>query len=441
MTDEDVTEACASYAKRTDAPFPIMLSPIQKKRLKSLVLWVKDRRRVGQPVEFPDEMTRAELVDALAESLHRQDRRREQKKVGEAFLDASFNNKLKGQLQWEKFTQELESTLSMIIGMNGIPLSYVIRPNEEAIFDDGIPYDEAVVNAVTLQGENFRIDAQTVHQLILSNVSEDSDAYTYIKTLLRRRNGRLDMLALRERYDNAATKQAIINSAKASLELLRYKNERSFPFEKFSARLQKAYDELSDHGRPVNNGDIVDALWDRILTADLQLYAASLKVDYMRNPRNYRLILQDLAAEVASKTSNGNPGRNVSATYTRKGPCPSTGVHTTQGEVFIGNYDNGKWKDPSVVPHHQEILQARLRDGGGKPRNDDSTSGSKQAAKSVRRSQKKLKKLTKQIATVKAQLQELDSSSSKEKAVDGNAKADDNARNAFGGKNSKQNNN
>ena len=42
MNDEDVSEACTSYSKHTDAPFPVRLSPILKKRLKSLVLWVKD---------------------------------------------------------------------------------------------------------------------------------------------------------------------------------------------------------------------------------------------------------------------------------------------------------------------------------------------------------------------------------------------------------------
>ena len=110
MTDVDVSEACTSYAKRTDAPFPVMLSPILKKRLKSLVLWVKDRRRVGQRVAFPAATTRAQLVEELADSLHRQNRRAEKKKVGESFHDATFNNKLKSQSQWEKFNQELQAT-------------------------------------------------------------------------------------------------------------------------------------------------------------------------------------------------------------------------------------------------------------------------------------------------------------------------------------------
>ena len=48
MTHEDVRDTCLSYAKRTDGQFPIVLTPVQKQRMKSLVLWVKDRHQVGR---------------------------------------------------------------------------------------------------------------------------------------------------------------------------------------------------------------------------------------------------------------------------------------------------------------------------------------------------------------------------------------------------------
>ena len=48
------------------------------------------------------------------------------------------------------------------------------------------------------------------------------------------------------------------------MEKLRYNNERIFSFDKFSAKLQKEYDDLEDNGRTVHNGHIVDAFWDKI---------------------------------------------------------------------------------------------------------------------------------------------------------------------------------
>ena len=82
MTDEEVRETCVSYAKRTDGPFPVVLTPIQRQRIKSLVLWVKDMERVNQPLSFPDTMTQGEFRDALGEALERDRHRRDQKKKG-----------------------------------------------------------------------------------------------------------------------------------------------------------------------------------------------------------------------------------------------------------------------------------------------------------------------------------------------------------------------
>ena len=81
---------------------------------------------------------------------------------------------------------------------------------------------------MTLTGQEFQQDTRTVHKIIMKNIHEDSDAYTYIMTLIRHRNGRNDIKALRERYSIDATKQAIINKAKNDLQNLIYKNERSF---------------------------------------------------------------------------------------------------------------------------------------------------------------------------------------------------------------------
>jgi len=111
-----------------------------------------------------------------------------------------------------------------------------------------------------MNGPGFKIDARNEHQIILRNVHEDSDAYAYLKPLLRRQDGSLDFKALRNRYQSEASTPSIINNAKSVLSNLRYKNERSFSFERFSAKLQKAYDDLEEPGHQGHNGDIVDAL-------------------------------------------------------------------------------------------------------------------------------------------------------------------------------------
>lgn len=438
LTEEDVKEACSSYAKRSDGNFPIILTTLQKHRLKALMIWVKDRIRVQQAVEFEDGTNGEHLKKALDEAIERKEMRKEQKKVGESFHDHSFNNKLKSQAQYEKFNEELESTLAMIIGSQGVTLNYVIRENEASVFDDDLPYHEAVIEAVKIGGPKFVIDTKTVHQIILQNVHEDSDAYTYINPLLRSRDGRKDMLALCDRYSSEATKQAIINQAKATLEMMKYRNERSFSFEKFSAKLQKAYDKLEEHGREVHNGDIVDALWTKLQDSSLQTYLASLRVEYQRSPRTYKLILQDVAAEVASKkspSSSFTPNvRSVDAVYTRGGTTPDNGVHTQDGSIYIGGYDNEKWLSDSVKPHHKEILEARQKgnDGrkGGTSRND------RRRTSAVKRNKRKLTKLKAKLkiaqAKVKGMTENKEDSNNSETEEKG-----DRAGDSFGGEKSR----
>ena len=438
MSEDDVKDACTSYARRQDGEFPIILTQLQRYRLKGLVLWVKDMFRAGLPRSFDNTVDTASLNRKLQEAVERSIVRKEQKKIGEAYLDHSFNTKLKSQAQYTKWEEELDSVLSLIIGVQGVPLTYTQRVEENPFYDANLTYEEAIIQAVDLHGPKFDIDARTAHNIILKNIHEDSDAYTYLKPLLRHQDGRRDRLALRERYSNDATKQVIINAAKSTLTNLRYKNERSFKFETFSSKLQNAYDDLARCDRPVDNGDIIDALWPRIQATELNPYIASLKVDYQRNPRDYKEILLDIAAEVAKImpkiVSFASGTRSINATYTREGSCPDTGVHTSEGTIFIGNYDGSKWTSETVKPYHKEIINARKEDGksGGDSR------AAKRNINKVKRGKRKLKKLQAKISAAKARVKALTSQDNKETSDDDKSIDTDRAGDSFGGKRSKK---
>ena len=433
LTDDDVKDLCSSYAKRTDGDFPIILTPTQRKRFLALTLFVKDSVRAQVVPSFPNSATAAELRATLDEALQREKTRKEQKKVGESFHDTEFTHRLKSQAQWEKFNEELLSTLTMIIGAQGAPIVYVVREDENEFFDQAIDYDDAINQALTLGGAEFKVDARTVHQIILKNVHEDSDAYTYIKPLLRHQDGRRDHLALKDRYASEATKQALINAAKATLANLRYKSERSFSFEKFSSKLQKAYDDLELNGRPVHNSDIVDELWPRIQASELNTFISTLKVEFSRAPtRDYKLLLQDIAAEIATrKGTTPVDRRGINAIYTKDGSCPQTGVHTSDGKIFVGSYPREKWTSDSVKPYHAEITANRNSgEGGGTTRNQ------KRSVNAVKRQKRKLKALKQQIETVKASVAAISTTAetNEEDASSTGNKAGD----SFGGKNSKR---
>ena len=440
MTHDDVKETCSSYAKRTDGPFPIILTPLTKQRIHSLVLRVQDMIRAEQTPTFPDTTDRTSFIELLDASLVRDRNRKSQKKVGESYHNVEFNTKLKSQGHYEKFEEELQSTLENIVGSKGVPLTYILRKEETPVYDPDIPYEENIIDAVALTGESFKNDARLVHQIILRNASEESNAYTHIKPLLRYRDGRKDIMALKERYSSDASKQATINNAKQVLDTLRYKNERSFTFEKFSSKLQKAYDELNDSGREVNNGDIVDGLWERIQSQDIQVHVASLKVNYQQNPRNYKLILQDVASEISTSRkvtfAEGSSNRSVSGVHTFKGQCPSNGVHTSDGSIFIGSYDSDKWNSESVRPYHKEIREKRAESKAQNNNSDFNSRGNKRNVNALKRNKRTLKALNVKIASAKLLL--------KTHQADGDDNDDSTAEdagagNAFGGSSEKTN--
>ena len=150
------------------------------------------------------------------------------------------------------------------------------------------------VIAVDHSGPEYNIDELTVHLIILRNFADASDAYTYMKPSIKKENGRVNIKALHKRYNNQATVQERINDSNQSLETLVYKNERAMSFEMIF--LQDAVRTLEEGNIVPHVGDLVDKLWNQIQNPELNLFVEALKVQYGRNAREHRLILQDIAA-------------------------------------------------------------------------------------------------------------------------------------------------
>ena len=130
------------------------------------------------------------------------------------------------------------------------------------------------------------------------------------------------------------------------------------------------------------------------------------------------------------------PGtRGVSATYTREGDCPSNGVHTPNGSIYIGSYSDGKCKSPAVRPHHSEIFEARKKGNLSHP-----SRNKQRRINAIKRQKRKLSELKTQIAAAKVKI----AAASAAPKNDGDDKAQedlakDNAGDAFGGKRSNRN--
>ena len=148
--------------------------------------WVKDKTLLEEEASFPDGTTRQKLIYELEEATTRMNFRKEQKKVEESLITTSFQVHLEASGQWDCWVVELESNLKMIAGVQGIPLYYIIRENDAPDHTEHSTLEGKAVLAVPLTGRLYKQDNLTVHNIILLNIADASDAFTYVKPYIKK---------------------------------------------------------------------------------------------------------------------------------------------------------------------------------------------------------------------------------------------------------------
>ena len=108
-------------------------------------------------------------------------------------IKTSFQVQLEASGKWDCWVVELESNLKMIVGSQGIPLYYVISENDAPNQTERDIWEEKEVLAVSITGILYKQDNLTVHNIILRNISDKSDAFPYVKPYTKKDDGRTDM--------------------------------------------------------------------------------------------------------------------------------------------------------------------------------------------------------------------------------------------------------
>ena len=86
----------------------------------------------------------------------------------------------------------MESNQKMIIGAKGIALSYVIREDYDPNLADQENWDYKAMLVAPHKGNVYLQDKLTVLNIILRNIADGLDAFTYVKTYLKKDGGILD---------------------------------------------------------------------------------------------------------------------------------------------------------------------------------------------------------------------------------------------------------
>ena len=75
----------------------------------------------------------------------------------------------------------MESNLKIIIGAKGIAISYVIREDDDPNLADQETWDHKAMLAAPHEDNAYLQDKLTVHNIILRNIADGLDSFTYVK--------------------------------------------------------------------------------------------------------------------------------------------------------------------------------------------------------------------------------------------------------------------
>jgi hypothetical protein len=448
FTPEEVKDAAKSFARQPIAPF--VVSPHTMKRLVQLTLWVKDQRRLDINAEFPNGTTQVVFVADIEAAQQRDKIRKERQKSAEGLASVRIDPPLKSSAGWEAWMVSVETALTLAYGSKGVPLSYVIRAQEAPDLNGfgQLTWEESAIIGTPLLGLDYHADRMTVHLFILNNIGEDSDAYTYIQPMLGRNDGRRDIIALRERYDNDATIQTRVNEANKTWDMLVYKNERAMSFEEFCKKFQKALQHFERANRAKHNGDVIDWIWNHVQNSELSQIVAALKASQGIHARTPTQILQEIAKEIPNLSKGTSFQQRISevharSDYTFEGDAPPSGAFSSEGKLFCGSYSHRHWFSDELSEHRTRILELRELHPEYKSNSRGGGRGGKSQSSYHRRNQvspkHKIKALEKQKEKLLLKLSALKAEEADERKEETKEEAHDHAGNSFGGRASMSN--
>ena len=152
-------------------------------------------------MEFVVGITTEDLRKEIHESDIRYQCRKSQKKTGKEILSDHFTIPLKRISYWEIWNIDIQSVLVSIAGSKGIVISYVICVNNlPDLMGPHIICKKKAAAVAEHKGLYYKPDNEMVHQIILKNIAEYYDAYTYIKPHIKKNDGHNDIIDLRERF-------------------------------------------------------------------------------------------------------------------------------------------------------------------------------------------------------------------------------------------------
>ena len=313
LTEKDITDMASEFGKRTQAQGRIVFGLGRTKKLTGIMHWVQDCYRAGDTPSHED-FDIAILFEALSRA-----------QIRESDIDLVATNakaadpgKFKDERKWPECEKSFVNYLSVIPGVNGVPLSYIVRQNEFPAEDEMYSsFNERMIHRAPLDGQYYLADSRRVHQL-LHGFLQGENTESWIRGFAKYQDGRRDMIALRRHYAGEGNSTRRIADAKKIQTTLHYKSERALPFNKFLDSLQRMFTIFEEENEPLTERAKVDELLTKVQNSGLTAAIAQLRYQLNTTGVTFTVAANHLNSEV-SQTPDYQLSRKINAVNTSTG--------------------------------------------------------------------------------------------------------------------------
>ena len=395
-------------------------------------------------------------MGSLKLSLNRAKMRMHRSHDTDKFAIAATPKKLTKPTEFPVFILAVENKLSTMVGEQGVALSYIARINDEPDRETDFEgdFDAEAIACCPVTGVKFAVDARTVHQFIQSLTTGESSE-SWLKSIRIKRNGRLDIKALRSHYTGEASLGILRADAEKLRDTMVYKSERTMTFDKFLTNMEKMFHGFVQGNEALTESQKVRLIIQKVQHPELQAFMKATKIASNQENKKgvvlpdskvgYTFIADSICEEVSQLQEYTAPGRNASGIETSKygKPGPESGIHGTDGNIHTGFYKNFRAlssEQKSAVMDERKRLNivpppktGGKRGGGG---SGNGGGGGGRNVGSVKQANKKMKLMKKEIAALQATAKSPDKK--KGEVVEQEATVPDNAGGSFGGRASKK---
>ena len=159
--------------------------------------------------------------------------------------------------------------------------------------------DLVCIARAPLIGIKYEPNTHQVHKLILS-ITQGQPSAEWIKHLMNKTNGRIDMSALRAPYQGEGNTTRRISEAERLRDSLHYRNERGLPFASYLSKMEHMFTLFEDNKEPYSDATKLQFMYDTMKHPQLMTTVSTLQVgEITRNTVSFTYACGHLATMVS----------------------------------------------------------------------------------------------------------------------------------------------